>query len=136
MSEAMLASVGQDAREARIAAFLAEHGWGDAERVPLAGDASFRRYDRLSRPGETAVLMDAPPPMEDVRPFVRIADLLRSAGLSAPAIWAADETAGLLLLEDFGDDTYTRLLDRGADPVALYDLAIDVLAHLHTRLPA
>src|SRR5262245_55818995 len=124
MSEALLASAGQDARGVRIAAFLAEHGWGDAERVPLAGDASFRRYDRLHRSGETAVLMDARPPVGEVRPFVRIANLLRSAGLSAPAIWAADETSGLLLLEDFGDDTYTRLLGRGADPVPLYDLAI------------
>jgi aminoglycoside/choline kinase family phosphotransferase len=80
------------------------------------------------------VLMDAPPPGEDVRPFVQVARLLRDAGLSAPAILAADEARGLLLLEDFGDDTYTRLLARGADEASLYRLAVDVLIQLHRRV--
>ena len=80
----------------------------------ITGDASFRRYERLTRQSETAVLMDAPPP-ENVRPFLAVARLLGGAGLAVPAILAADESAGLLLLEDFGDDTYTRLW-RGANP--------------------
>jgi hypothetical protein len=79
--------------------------------------------------------MDAPPPDEDVRPFLRIARHLRGLGLSAPDILAEDVEAGLLLLEDLGDDTFTRLLDNGAAEEPLYALAVDVLIHLH-RLPA
>jgi hypothetical protein len=113
------------------AAFLAAEGWGGAERRPLPGDASFRRYVRLVRGGDSAMLMDAPPPHEDVRPFVAVARLLHGMGLSAPAIAAADVAAGFLLLEDFGDDTYTRLLAAGADEAALYALAVDVLIALN-----
>jgi aminoglycoside/choline kinase family phosphotransferase len=120
-------------REAVIAAFLAAQGWGGAERAALAGDASFRRYHRLRRGGETALLMDAPPPQEDVRPFVAVDRILRDLGFSAPQILAGDEAAGLLLIEDFGDDTFTRLLAKGADETALYALAVDVLIALHRR---
>ena len=120
-------------RDIAIAAFLAAHGWGDAARAALAGDASFRRYFRLTRKGETALLMDAPPPQEDVRPFVAVDGMLRDLGFSAPAILAGDEAAGLLLIEDFGDDTFTRLLAKGADETALYALAVDVLIALHRR---
>lgn len=126
--------VADPAREKLIAAFLAAQGWDTAERRTLAGDASFRRYDRLTRNGTRAVLMDAPPPHEDVRPFIRIDRLLRQAGLNAPAIYAADEAAGLLLLEDFGDDTYTRLIARGHDERELYELAVDVLIRAHRVL--
>jgi aminoglycoside/choline kinase family phosphotransferase len=83
-----------------IDGFLARYGWADAERRPLASDASFRHYVRLVRNGEGAMLMDAPPPRENVRPFVRVARLLRQLGFSAPDVFAADEEAGLLLLED------------------------------------
>ena len=120
-------------RDIAIAAFLAAHGWDDAARAALAGDASFRRYFRLTRKGETALLMDAPPPQEDVRPFVAVDGMLRDLGFSAPAILAGDEAAGLLLIEDFGDDTFTRLLAKGADETALYALAVDVLIALHRR---
>ena len=72
-------------------------------REPLAQDASFRRYLRLTGGPRPAVLMDAPPP-EDIRPFVRIAGHLAGIGVSVPEIFAADEAAGLLLEEDFGDD--------------------------------
>jgi aminoglycoside/choline kinase family phosphotransferase len=123
-------------READIAAFLAAAGWAGAARRRIAGDASFRRYDRLTRGGASTVLMDAPPPEEDVRPFVAVAGLLRAAGLSAPAILAADERRGLLLLEDFGDDTYARLLAGGAAEAPLYELAVDVLVALRQRVPA
>ncbi|HZS85513.1 MAG TPA: phosphotransferase [Stellaceae bacterium] len=120
-------------RAALIAAFLRRAGWGDAERRILAGDASFRHYDRLRRGSESAVLMDAPPPQEDVRPFLAVAAILHRLGLSAPRILARDEAAGLLLLEDLGDATYTRLLGEGADEAALYALAVDVLIYLHRR---
>ncbi|CAA7613168.1 Predicted phosphotransferase related to Ser/Thr protein kinase [Candidatus Terasakiella magnetica] len=115
-------------REALIRAFLDAAGWGAARRGRLAGDASFRHYDRLLLAGRPAVLMDAPPPQEDVRPFVRIARHLAALELSAPRLLAVDEENGLLLLEDLGDGTYTRLLAEGHDEAALYGLATDVLA--------
>jgi aminoglycoside/choline kinase family phosphotransferase len=122
-------------RAGLIASFLNAQGWGMAERRPLAGDASFRRYERLTRGSERAVLMDAPPPQENVRPFIAIDHLLAGAGLAVPAIFGADEEAGLLLLEDLGDDTYTRLLARGEPEARLYRLAVDLLIDLHRRLP-
>jgi len=121
-------------RDARIEVFLADHGWAGSARRLLAGDASFRRYDRLELDGRHAVLMDAPPPMEDVRPFVRIARHLKGLGLSAPDILATDEEAGFLLLEDLGDETFTRVLKTAPQREAgLYELAVDVLAYLHNR---
>jgi N-acetylmuramate 1-kinase len=126
-------------RAAVIAAFLRRAGWGDARRQNLAGDASFRRYERLRRGSDVAVLMDAPPPQEDVRPFVRVDRALRALGLAAPAILAEDAAAGLLLLEDLGDDTYTRVLKAQPErEESLYALATDALIALHKgfRLPA
>jgi N-acetylmuramate 1-kinase len=123
-------------RAHRIAEFLEGLGWGTAQRGPLAGDASFRRYERLRHGDRTAVLMDAPPPRENVRPFIAVDRLLAGAGFAVPAIYGADEAAGLLLLEDLGDDTYTRLLARGAPEERLYELAVDLLIELHRRLPA
>lgn len=120
-------------RARAIDAFLAAQGWGKARREALAGDASFRRYCRLRLGSRTAMLMDAPPGHEDVRPYVTIARLLKRLGLSAPLILAADPANGLLLIEDFGDDTYTRLLAQGDDEAALYRLAIDVLIDLQRR---
>jgi N-acetylmuramate 1-kinase len=120
-------------RAARIENFLARAGWGGVPRRPLAADASFRRYDRLELGGRRAVLMDAPPPQEDVRPYLRVARLLHQLELSAPRIHAEDIEAGLLLLEDFGDWTYTRLLARGHGEEQLYTLAIDTLVALQRR---
>jgi N-acetylmuramate 1-kinase len=119
-----------DLRKQAMAAFLETSGWGAVAAVPLAGDASFRRYYRLVGERGTAVLMDAPPPQEDVGPYVVVAGLLRELGFSAPEVLAEDCAEGFLLLEDFGDDTYTRLLDRGADEPALYALAVDTLIAL------
>jgi aminoglycoside/choline kinase family phosphotransferase len=121
-------------RNAEIAAFLGAAGWHMGAARPLAGDASNRRYLRLghdsARPA--AVLMDAPPERgEDVRPFVAVTHWLRQNGFSAPAIAAADTGRGFLLLEDLGDDLYTRLL--AAAPrreTELYEAAVDLLAEL------
>ncbi|WP_138466864.1 aminoglycoside phosphotransferase family protein [Poseidonocella sp. HB161398] len=113
--------------------FLEAAGWGDAACRPLAGDASNRRYSRVTAPGGgSAVLMDAPPERgENVRPFLAIARHLAGLGLSAPAILHADEARGLLLIEDLGDDLFARLAK--ADPACeepLYLAAIEVLAVL------
>src|SRR5690348_4218237 len=112
--------------------FLASCGWQGAEIVPLAGDASFRRYFRVTKDGRSAVLMDAPPPHEDPKPFIGVAEWLVSHGLSAPEIIARDLDKGLLLLADFGDARLRETLD--SDPARereLYELATDVLVHLH-----
>lgn len=125
-----------DTRSLAADQFLTAHGWESAVRRPLAGDASFRRYERVTAAdGLTMVLMDAPPPQENVRPFVTIAHHLLGLGLSAPRILAADEGQGFVLLEDLGDGTYTRLLADGQDEHALYELATDALIHLN-RTPA
>lgn len=118
-------------RAARRADFIAGAGWGNAQESLLAGDASFRKYFRLTRSGGTAVVMDAPAPQEDVRPFVRIGRHLLAMGLSAPEILAIDEANGFLLLEDLGDDTFARVLAQGADEAKLYARAADVLVAVH-----
>ena len=133
----MTTAIDRSTRETSIATFLTVNGWGTAKRALLAGDASFRRYDRLTgADGKRAVLMDAPPPLENVRPFMAIDQLLTSLDLSVPEILAADPENGLLLLEDLGDDTYTRLLAAGHDEADLYARATDLLSALHQRLPA
>ncbi|MCP5366645.1 MAG: phosphotransferase [Hyphomicrobiales bacterium] len=124
---------GGPARDDLIRAFLDGAGWAAATRAPLAADASFRRYDRVTDGDRRAVLMDAPPDKEDVRPYALVARHLNALGISAPRILAEDIGNGLLLLEDFGDSTYTRLLAGGADETALYALAVDVLVALHRR---
>lgn len=121
------------ARDARRQAFIAAAGWADATLAALPGDASFRRYYRLSGRRGTAMLMDAPPPQEDVRPFQAVAAILSGLDLSAPLVYAADPEAGFLLIEDLGDATYTRLIAGGHDEAALYRLAGDTLMTLHQR---
>ena len=76
----------------------------------VAGDASFRRYFRLRINGQTVILMDAPPPAEDTRPFTDVTSRLRAAGLKAPEILQADAVNGFLLLEDLGDNLYRGFL--------------------------
>ena len=117
--------------------FLASCGWAGARVEPLAGDASFRRYFRVLRDdGHQAVLMDAPPPHEDPRPFISVAEWLVAVGLSAPEILARDLQRGLLLLGDFGDDRLREALDLAPEREReLYELATDVLVHLHGHPP-
>jgi len=116
-------------------AFLAANGWEGAEIRPLAGDASFRRYFRVIGRGRRAVLMDAPPPHEDPRPFVAVAEWLAEAGLSAPRIIGRDLDQGLLLLDDLGDARLRDTLDGAPEREReLYELATDLLLQLH-RLP-
>ncbi len=117
------------------AQFLEDAGWGGARIVPLAGDASFRRYFRVIHAARTAVLMDAPPPHENPRPFVAIARHLREQGFAAPEILAEDMDHGLVLIEDFGDERMRETLD--AEPGLEEQIYTDVVALLATlhRLP-
>lgn len=121
-----------DRSEARLD-FIRAAGWADAACAVVAGDASARRYFRLTRTaGQSAILMDAPPSQgEDVRPFLKIASHLEGIGLSAPRIFYADSDGGFLLLEDFGTGRYAELM--AADPdlqLPLYRHAADVLLHI------
>ncbi|SFJ75595.1 aminoglycoside phosphotransferase family protein [Jannaschia pohangensis] len=124
-------------RKDLIDQFLSDAGWAGARRDPLPGDASLRRYIRLARAGDRAILMDAPPETgEDVRPFLAIGDWLTGCGLSAPAVLARDADAGFLLLEDLGDDLVARHADAWpADAPVLYAAATDVLTEIHRHTP-
>lgn len=117
-------------------AFLASAGWADSAIEPLTGDASFRRYFRIRRGEETAMLMDAPPPHEDPEPFLRAARWLDANGMRAPLILAEDAERGLVLLEDFGEARMRDYLDQWPDDEQeIYAAAVDALAQLH-ELPA
>lgn len=120
-------------RQDLINRFLAREGWGAARRTALTADASFRQYHRLNDKGRHAMLMDAPPPQENIAPFLTIARHLTGLGYSAPEIFAEDRDAGLILLEDFGDSTFTRLLAAGEKETPLYLLATDLLIDLHSK---
>ena len=126
-------------RESVISEFLAKTNWANAERSHLAGDASMRKYQRLAagKDGRIAVLMDADPALgNDVRPFIKITDYLRSLSLSAPEIYAADEAKGLLVIEDLGDALYAKVVNDNLEfEVPLYEAATDVLLHLHKSTP-
>ncbi len=117
-------------------AFLATCGWTGAAIAPLAGDASFRRYFRVTDGVRSAVLMDAPPPHEDPRPFLSVARWLSGKGFAAPAILGLDEARGFVLLEDFGDARMREAIE--ADPDAtmpLYAAAVDLLVALRAHAP-
>lgn len=111
---------------------------------PASSDASFRRYFRLESSRGTRIVMDAPPPHEDCRPFVQVTELLHTAGLNVPGILAADETQGLLLLTDLGPDTYYQAITSGTLPDAtlqtMYREALHALVRMQqaatTGLPA
>jgi aminoglycoside/choline kinase family phosphotransferase len=114
--------------------FLAASGWGGAQILPLAGDASFRRYFRVVEHERTAILMDAPPPHEDPRPFLDVAKWLTAKGFAAPTIFGEDLERGLVLLEDFGDARMRETVDAAPESeLRLYEAAVDVLVRLHAH---
>src|SRR5690554_5714293 len=91
-------------------------GWGEVvpgQLQPASADASFRQYFRWSDAQRSLIIMDAPPPQEDVRPFIRIAGLLADAGVHTPEILAADPEQGFLLIEDLGARTYLESIQAG-----------------------
>jgi len=118
----------QQRKEAR-AGFLARHGFSPQDLTALPSDASPRRYYRLE--GAGLLLLEEIPGSPDFDAFLRIAGHLKALGFSAPALHASDAEAGLALIEDFGEMTFTRALDAGADALPLYALAVDVLISLH-----
>lgn len=114
-----------------LESFLKKAGWHTAKKSLLAHDASFRWYDRLEKEnGETIVLMNAPVGKENPAQFVFVDELLENMGLKVPHIFHRDLENGFLLLEDFGDDTFTKLINKGYDETSLYEKAIKSLIHL------
>jgi aminoglycoside/choline kinase family phosphotransferase len=137
---------------------LEETGFADAERTPLAGDASTRRYERLRAGDRRAVLMDAPTSAESapcppsatpaqrrtmgwnaiarlaasrVEAFGAVANYLKSIGLAAPEIYGMNSPAGYAVLEDLGDGLYANVIGRKAEEIPLYEAAAELLAHVH-----
>ena len=150
-------------REALKAAFLADHGWDDARREPLSGDASTRSYERLTTAaGTRLIFMDQPPVLEtpvcppeataaerlalgynaasrlaagSVDAFVAVASYLRGQGLSAPEVLAHDAASGLAVLEDLGDGLYATLIEHGEAERPLYEAAVDAQVALQAQTP-
>jgi len=146
-------------REALRLDFLTASGLADAARLPLPGDASTRRYERLvPTDGPTLMLMDQAPAAESppcdpswtpdqrraagwnavarlsagkIEAFAAVAAHLKALGLSAPELPALDAPNGLAVLEDFGDALFARVIADGADEAPLYLAAIEALATLH-----
>ena len=154
-------ATGGNLRATEIQEFLDGAGWGEAARTPLNADASTRRYERLRRKTETAMLMDAPPlesqpcpPGADdderlklgwnaisrlaasrVEAFAAVASHLQGLGLSAPTVLEHDISRGLALLEDLGDDLFAEVILKGGNEIALYAAAGEVLAAVHRAPP-
>jgi N-acetylmuramate 1-kinase len=118
--------------------FLQDNGWHDAVVTAVAGDASFRRYFRVqTKDLRKAILMDAPPPHEDPKPFITISRYLKDAGFRAPDIIAEDLDRGMVLIEDFGNERMREHLDvYPQNEGAVYRKAIDTLVQLANAPPA
>ncbi len=98
--------------------------------APASSDASFRRYFRIESAGGTLVVMDAPPPKEDCRPFVDVADRLAAVGLNVPNIIEKDLDQGFLLLSDLGPTTYYNKIVEGIEDSTLQKMYRDALSAL------
>ena len=138
------------ARQAQFERWLqriaAAYGLQPQSLAPASADASFRRYLRLQ--GELGgnsssyIVMDAPPPLEDVRPFVHVAALLQQADLPAPRVLQADEAHGFLLLTDLGSSLYLDALlaaQAASDSRAAHSLmlqALQALVRFQQRVPS
>jgi len=144
-------------RSEALTRLLEQTGFAQAERVPLAGDASTRSYERLRAGDRRAVLMNAPPKEDPpcppgatvaerrtmgwnavarlaasrVEAFGAVANYLKSIGLAAPEIYGMDSAAGYAVLEDLGDDLYANVIGKSADEIPLYEAAAELLAHVH-----
>lgn len=117
-----------------IHSFLNSAGWGDADIDPIPGDASFRRYFRIKDRDRKAMLMFAPPPEEDPKPFLHVAKYLSSHDQRAPDVYAEDAAKGWVLIEDFGNDRMRDWLDENPHGErASYSAAIDALIDLHGK---
>jgi aminoglycoside/choline kinase family phosphotransferase len=151
-----------DPRSEALQRLLDQTGFAGAARTPLAGDASTRRYERLALGERHAILMDAPPSAESapcppgatpaerramgwnatsrlaasrVEAFAAVAAHLSKLGLGAPDIYGVDAQTGYAVIEDLGDGLFANVIPAGANEVELYEVAAQVLAHIHQTAP-
>lgn len=113
----------------QLANLFVQQGWGTVPPATLtaaSSDASFRRYFRWEGEGRSFVVMDAPPPQENCKPFVDIAFLLAKSAINVPKIYAEDLERGFLLLNDLGNQTYLDVIN-GENADALFDDALQAL---------
>jgi N-acetylmuramate 1-kinase len=147
MQRIELPAAGFDARLDAVLAWLegqSTTAW--TQIAPASADASFRRYFRVTTSsGTSAIVMDAPPPLENVRPFLNVLTLLEQGGINVPKLYAADIERGFLLLGDFGTATYLDTLQRIAtrdeasaqkERDSLFADAIDTLVRLQQIDPS
>ncbi len=112
-----------------LGALAAQHQLTIASVRVASADASFRRYFRIDAAQGTRIIMDAPPDREDSRPFVKVAQLMRKAGLRVPQVLAWDQANGFMLLGDLGPQTMMQVMDRHPSQAnhARYLQAVDAL---------
>lgn len=115
-----------------LQSFLTRTGWDRAKQKDLAGDASGRHYTRLYRDDDVALLMEDPNPVS-LKSYLTVTRLLIDRGYSVPEIFDRDEAGGFLILEDFGEALFARLLERGEDERALYRLAVSYLLDIRRQ---
>ena len=125
-----------DASDSRLAALTRwveeDLGFAGCAIEPASADASFRRYFRVTRDGDTCIVMDAPPDKEDVAPFVHVAQLLAGMNLNVPLILARESAQGFLLLSDLGSMLYLDELEAGRGIDRLYSDALAALVIMQT----
>ncbi len=123
-------------RDQLMQKFLHDSGWNTAEIRTMQEDASARKYYRLQKTNQTAILMDAAPPFEEVGEFARKAEIFSSYGLSIPQIYARNDANGFLLLEDFGSTSFAQAMRGGENSGELYRDAVAALVHTHLQSSA
>ena len=119
----------KDWLDEQLATLFSTQGWGAVPPATLtaaSSDASFRRYFRWEGEGRSFVVMDAPPPQENCKPFVDIADFLRTCLINVPKIYAQDLDRGFLLLNDLGNKTFLDVIN-SSNADELFKDAIEAL---------
>ncbi|AZL15382.1 aminoglycoside phosphotransferase family protein [Rickettsiales endosymbiont of Stachyamoeba lipophora] len=123
-----------DQRELLLIQFLVSTLHTYQHIFPFPQDASFRKYFRVTSNGKNYILMDAPPDKEPIKSFIHIAQILKANGINAPTIYEYDHENGFILLEDFGDYSFTKfLLLYPEQELELYSTAVNILIHINTN---
>ena len=118
-----------DAREELLKEFIKNNSISENDMQLIETDASFRKYYRINK--NNVLIMDAPNERgESVKSFQIIDKILSEMGISVPAIHCIDEKNGFILLEDLGDQVFSRILNSDNE-YELYKNAIAVLAHIY-----
>lgn len=134
ISDAATSDTHRDLRLEQLEQWLAGlFGARDFAITTASADASFRRYFRITRAGQTWIAMDAPPEKEDLEPYIRVADMLVETGVNAPRVMERDLQQGFLLNTDLGNRTYLAELNGGADADQLYDDAMLALVQIQAN---